>query len=113
MTTIDPLSGLPPSVHPDEPERVGDVSPQVAALARMVRVQDRALMRSLRQRDALAAKLERARSQLERVDSEREHLLEHIRARDEQIAGMIASRSWRLTAPLRGIVRLLSRQDRA
>lgn len=113
MTTIGLPSGLQPATSPDGPADVDNECLQIAALARMVRLQDRALLRSARQREALTAELAQIRSKLERADADRVVLLERARAQDEQIAGMIASRSWRLTAPLRGVVRLLSGRVRA
>ena len=92
-----------------------------AALRRRLQAQDAELDRLRAERERLLSDLEALRHHLQAEDAELDRLRRHLQAKDTEldilraqlaareatIAKVLASRSWKLTAPLRAADRLL------
>jgi hypothetical protein len=78
-----------------------------AALRRRLQAQDAELDRLLSERERLLSDLEALQRHLQAKDTELDTLRGQLAAREATIAKVLASRSWKLTAPLRAADRLL------
>jgi hypothetical protein len=88
------------------PEREHLLS-DVEALRRHLQAQDAELDRLRPEREHLLSDVEVLRHHLQAKDTELEALRAQLAAREATIAKLLASRSWKLTAPLRAADRLL------
>jgi hypothetical protein len=91
----------------DANEQLMDQDRQIVELHTLTGTLDERLREITARHDALLLRLEEARSQLEERDGQLHHSQEHVRQLQNRVEEIYGSRSWRLTAPLRKLARLV------